>query len=266
MSDAQVIQTLRTLEAAARIVNDRSQYKQDIDGVQLSDKELTDFDKSMTKVVRRANQGEDGLVINSIFMRRRVEILIGLLAAKKLFQLAFHGTEPADGFGVMWNPEAGIFGKGRDWDSDSSITGGAPVNWIHSGSTQLGGSAGNPIAIGSSVFHVVLGFADYSIDTPRIIKFLEQINAAPLPAVIAEESFRTDKDNQTFRVHEVDNARYLKTTMTYRVQAQSRVTNLASEWIKPLVVTFAKQNVFMQTDLGNQTAATLNNLNIVNTA
>ncbi|MDD5511355.1 MAG: hypothetical protein PHI12_11200 [Dehalococcoidales bacterium] len=90
---------------------------------------------------------------------------------------------------------AGYLGLGDDWTDIIGITGGTPYftpgeadNWIHSGTTLLGGSAGNAVKIGKNAVHLVLGIGSLH-EAPKLEAVKFEYNAAERPALYTGWSF-----------------------------------------------------------------------------
>jgi hypothetical protein len=111
--------------------------------------------------------------------RHILDYLLGAMIAKKQFMMEFDGTMPFSGRFGMCRPRANFFGFGDDWAIGSSLTAGFDTSqtlnsinrFIHAGSTELGGTAGNAIRILPSAVHVIVGLGDleplvWGLDSP----------------------------------------------------------------------------------------------------
>jgi len=120
--------------------------------------------------------------IADIFVRHKAEILVAAMVAKKQFGKSFGGERPeANQFGMVLS-RAAYFGVGDDWEDAAPFTTGSPQNWIHSGTTLLGGTAGNPIKIGENAVHCILAIGSYH-PSPKIESVKLEIDGKPKPIV-----------------------------------------------------------------------------------
>jgi len=99
-------------------------------------------------------------------IRHQKEILIGAMVAKKQMKAEIEGEQPSSNqIGGPLVTRACWLGVGDDWEDILGIyagaqgawTTGAPQNWIHSGTTLLGGTAGNAIRVLENAVHVIFG-------------------------------------------------------------------------------------------------------------
>ena len=121
--------------------------------------------------------------IVDIFKRHLGEILLGAMVAKKQFSLSFDGETPKPGTFGMTLIRACYLGIGDDWEDASPFATGSPQNWIHSGTTLLGGTAGNPIRIGENAVHVVIGIGSLH-PSPKIESVFFKINGSDRPVIV----------------------------------------------------------------------------------
>ena len=120
--------------------------------------------------------------IREIILRHKAEIVLGAMVAKKQLGREFDGEEPRAGtFGVTIT-RAAFFGIGDDWEDAAPFSTGSPQNWIHSGTTLLGGTAGNPIKIGENAVHVVIAIGSLH-PSPKIESIKFSINGAEKPVI-----------------------------------------------------------------------------------
>ena len=120
--------------------------------------------------------------IVDIFLRHKAEILAAAMIAKKQFDKSFGGEFPSSGQFGMVLARASYFGIGDDWEDAAPFTTGSPQNWIHSGTTLLGGTAGNPIKIGENAVHCILAIGSYH-PSPKIESVKLEIDGKPKPIV-----------------------------------------------------------------------------------
>jgi hypothetical protein len=123
--------------------------------------------------------------IVDIYARHLGEIILGAMIAKQQMDAEIDGEQPASGkVGGPLITRAGWLGIGDDWDDGGvSITTGSPQNWIHSGTTLLGGTAGNAIRIGENAVHVVLGFGSLH-PSPKIESVRFEIDGKEKPIIL----------------------------------------------------------------------------------
>jgi len=120
--------------------------------------------------------------VREVWLRHRAEIILGCMIAKDQFNVDFGGEEPEAGqFGITFTA-APYLGVGEDWDDMSTWTTGSEQNWIHSGTTYLGGTAGNPIKVGENALHVIIGYMSLH-PSPKIWKIKFKINGSEQPAI-----------------------------------------------------------------------------------
>lgn len=111
--------------------------------------------------------------IIELLWRRQKELLLGAMVAKEQMKAQIDGESPSSGkVGGPLVIRAGYIGIGDDWEDAAPFTTGSPQNWIHSGTTLLGGSAGNPIRVLENAVFVVVGLGSFH-PSPKIesIKF-----------------------------------------------------------------------------------------------
>ena len=120
-----------------------------------------------------------------VYMRHRVEILMGAMVATKQLKKRFDGERPEAGKFGMVDTRAAFLGIGDDWDSNPTVTGGALANWIHAGTTLMAGSAGNAVKIGENAVHIVIAIGDYEAD-PKIESIQLTIDGKPKPGIICK--------------------------------------------------------------------------------
>lgn len=229
----------------------------------LQDDELLAFNISFNRAIR-AGPAYNDPVYQSIFLRHRADLLLGLLIAKTQMQGQFTGTAGKAGIVAEWGFRAGYWGKGDSWRGSYISTGGSMQNWVHSGSTQLGGVAGNPVLFGENVVFVVLGWGAVAADTTETILFQDTIDNAPQPVTVVEDQLWQADVMKPYMVREFDTPRILGFRSLYEVQALARGTVPASEWARPIGVVYTTANILQENDLGAKTATELNNLGILN--
>jgi len=129
----------------------------------LTDRELTRFGRAFERQFVRQLESRE---IRDIFLRHQGEALLGAMLAKEQMNAEIDSEQPAPNkIGGPLPIDAAYLGIGDDWEdingiyggTQSSWTTGSPQNWIHSGTSLLGGTAGNAIRIGENAVHVVFG-------------------------------------------------------------------------------------------------------------
>ena len=102
--------------------------------------------------------------VQEIYKRHDIEALMGAMAAKEQMDAEIDGENPGSnkiggpvpiqsyflGVGEAWEDILGIYAAAQ-----AAWTTGAVQNWIHSGTTMMGGTAGNAVRIGMNAVHVV---------------------------------------------------------------------------------------------------------------
>jgi hypothetical protein len=148
----------------------------------LGDKELQKFGLSFERqFVVPFLERED--VIKDIYLRHMEAILLGAMVAKEQMDAEIDGTIPQSGkIGGPLPIRAAWLGIGADWDDVGSITTGSPQNWIHSGTTLMGGTAGNPVKIGGKAVHVVIAIGSYH-PSPKIESIKFEIDGKEKPII-----------------------------------------------------------------------------------
>lgn len=112
--------------------------------------------------------------IATMFNQHMTEIIAAGQIAKQQMESTIGGESAGPNQIVGPIPiRAGFLGIGDDWeDGGASITTGSAQNWLHSGTTLLGGTAGNPIRIGQNAVFCIVGLGSLS-PAPKVesIKF-----------------------------------------------------------------------------------------------
>jgi len=127
----------------------------------LTDRELIRFGRAFERQFIRQLATRE---VRDIFLRHQAEALLGAMIAKEQMDAEIDSEQPAPNkIGGPIPIDAAFLGIGDDWEDINGIYGGvqsswstgSPQNWIHSGTSLLGGTAGNPIRIGENAVHVV---------------------------------------------------------------------------------------------------------------
>lgn len=119
-----------------------------------------------------------------ILRQYKAELLAGAMVAKEQMNAEIDGESPAAGkIGGPLIIRAGWLGVGDDWEDAGSISTGSPQNWIHSGTSLLGGTSGNAIRIGDNLVVVVVGVGSLH-PSPKIESIQFTIDDKVKPTVI----------------------------------------------------------------------------------
>lgn len=160
--------------------------------------------------------------IADIYLRHMGEILLGAMVAKEQFGQALGGERPpANKFGMV--PIRPAFFGYDDWDEIGTITGGSPQNWIHSGTTLLGGTAGNAIAIEENAAHVIIAVGSLH-PSPKIESFQFTIDGKTKPVSVSWYQFGIGTRDSALHIKEFDLAFFLRKDTTILVKTFQRVT------------------------------------------
>lgn len=202
----------------------------------------TELDKFRRSFERQFVIGVKEREIIDLFMRHRIEILVGCIVAKDQMKKTFDGERPEAGKFGMVIPRAAFFGIGDDWDSVRAFATGSPQNWIHSGTALMGGTAGNPIKVGENAVHVIIGVGSLH-KSPKIESHRFEIDGKPKPIVITRQM----QEFSDFRVKELDVAFIWKknTTVLDKVFIGDQLGAVASalDWPMLLGVTYTTEDV-----------------------
>jgi len=140
--------------------------------------------------------------IVSMYQRHQKEILLGAMIAKAQMRANVEGQMP--GSGRVGGPvpiRACFLGVGDDWEDAAPFSTGAPANWIHAGTSLLGGTAGEPVRIGQNAVFVVFGVGSLH-PSPKIESIQFTIDGKTKPVIITGWSQKTSG----LRVNEFDKA------------------------------------------------------------
>lgn len=157
--------------------------------------------------------------ISDIYQRHIGECLLGACVAKEQMNADIQGEQPGSNNVAGPVPiRACFFGIGDDWEDILGIyagvqgfwTTGAPQNWIHSGTTLMGGVAGRAIKIGENAVHVVIAIQDYH-PSPKLENAQFTIDGKQKPIL---ELFYPHKRFEALRIKELDNAYIFKRDTT----------------------------------------------------
>lgn len=211
----------------------------------LKDAELDKFGRSFERQFVLAIKERE---IVDIYMRHLEEILLGAMVATEQMDKRFDGERPEAGKFGMVVPRAGFFGIGDDWDSVSAFTTGAPQNWIHSGTSLMGGTSGNAIKVGENAVHVIIGVGSLH-KSPKIEAHRFEVDGKPKPIILT----RFQNEFSDLRVKELDVAFVLKknTTLLGRVFIGDQLGTVSSalDWPFLIGASFVPEDVLRLHDV-----------------
>jgi hypothetical protein len=242
---------VRTIATQAFQLNSLKRFKEDpAKPDELSQEELLAFDRTFRKSLRAAHQTNDHMLAG-IFSRHKLEIMLGLLIAKKQIEGIFGGTgDSGSTIGVSYSWEPIFWGlQADDWRGQTPTTAGSPQNMIHSGAAVFGGTAGNDVQFLENVVFVVLGYANYSVDYPRVVKLQERIDTAPQPYLNVGPVWRNSNADYPVKYYELDTPRILKNGSKFRLQTLADETVPASEWVYPIGAMFTRHSLLLDLDI-----------------
>ena len=174
---------------------------------ELTSKELEIFERTFERMLVQYFPERE---IREIFLRHKGEILLGCMVAKNQFEKEFDGEMPSSGKFGMIISRASFFGIGDDWEDASPFTTGSPQNWIHSGTSLLGGTAGNAIKIGENAVHVIVGVGDLH-PAPKVESIKFWVDGKPKPVIYTGWTWKTSG----IPVKELESAIILKEDTTF---------------------------------------------------
>lgn len=177
--------------------------------------------------------------IIDVYMRHRVEILMGAMVATKQLKKRFDGERPEAGKFGMIPTRAGYLGIGDDWDDVSAFTGGALQNWIHSGTTLMAGSAGNAVKIGENAVHIVVAIGDYHPE-PKLESLQLTVDGKPKPGIYC----RFAQTLSDLKIKELDVAFIFKYGTTVLGKVFQKQTG--DTWPYPFGASFVPENILRE--------------------
>ncbi|MEM3958538.1 MAG: hypothetical protein QXO47_10105 [Thermoproteota archaeon] len=174
LSPALDLATLKSLQSS--VVLPQAQNL-NITGVELSDSELTLFAQSYNRAFLVTYQQG---VFDPVFKDYLVESMLGAIMAKAQMNATIGGEQPSSNtIGGPIPIMAPYLGVGYEWeDGSASIPTGTVYNWIQSGTTFLGGTAGHPVKVGKYALHVVFGIASRA-PAPKPLSVQFTVNSKP---------------------------------------------------------------------------------------
>ncbi len=227
------IEYLRKLQAEAK----RTADELGLIVKELNDRELKKFGKSFERMLVLAYPQRE---IVDIFLRHQGEILLGAMVAKAQFDSEFDGEQPSAGKFGMTVIRACYLGIGDDWEDAAPFTTGSPQNWIHSGTSLLGGTAGNPIRIGENIVHVVIGIGSLH-PSPKIESIKFEIDGKEKPVLTL--GYQLKKSD--LKVRELDSSLIWKkdTTVLAKVFISAKYGSSVDDYPYLLGVSYLRENV-----------------------
>jgi hypothetical protein len=169
----------------------------------LTGKELEVFNRAFDRSLVLAYPERE---VRDAYLRHQGEILLGAMVAKEQMSAEIDGEQPAPGkIGGPIPIRACFVGVGDDWEDMGSITTGSPQNWIHSGTTLLGGTSGNPIRIGDNAVIVVMGVRSRH-PSPKVESVKFTIDGKEKPVLVTAFAQKATANPSGLAFKELDSA------------------------------------------------------------
>ncbi len=212
------IGTLRSYQDEARVLaDDLAMVTRD-----LTDKELIRFGRSFERQFIRSMPTRE---MADIHLRHIKEALLGGMLAKEQMDAEIQGETP--GSNKVGGPlaiRACSLGIGDDWEDIYGIyataqgawSTGSAQDWIHSGTTLMGGTAGNAIKIGENAVHVI--YAVSSIHASPKLESLQFTIDGKLKPLLYAGWAQKHAVGHTQRIKELDNAIIIRKDTTLLAQ------------------------------------------------
>jgi len=196
------LESLQNLQAkAAKALDDKG-----IDHERLTPDELRLFDLSFERQFLVSNPHRE---VAEVLARHKSGILAGAMVAKAQMDAAFDGMFPRSNNIGMTDIRAAFLGVGDDWDDIYRITNGtnywtpgSAQNWIHSGTTYLGGTAGHPVRIYDNLVVVIVAIASEH-PSPKLEAVYCEIDGKPKPVITCRFS-KYKNTYEAFPIKELD--------------------------------------------------------------
>lgn len=212
------VATLRNeMEEAKPLIEDLGVVTRD-----LTETELFRFGRSFE---RQFVAGSAFVDLANIHLRHRKEALIGAMVAKEQMDANIDGEHPAPNkIGGPLTIRASFLGIGDDWEDIQGIYAGAqnswstgsPQNWIHSGTSLMGGSDGNAVRIGENLVLVIYGLGSLHA-SPKIESTKFTVNGDQHPTLLTGWAQRVASENNK-RIKEIDDVYLLRKDMTVKAE------------------------------------------------
>lgn len=202
----------------------------------LTQRELKVFERSFNRQLVLAFPERE---IVDVFKRHEDEILMAAMISKEQMDAEVDGEIPSSGrVGGPLQIRAAYLGIGDDWEDVGAITTGSPQNWIHSGTTLMGGTPGNAIKIGENAVHIVLGIGTFH-PSPKVESVQFTIDGKQRPI------YATGNVNKVadMKIKEFDTSLVLKkdTTVLGKVMASTAFGSTVNDYPYILGVSFIKE-------------------------
>ena len=147
-----------------------------------------------------------------LHVRHLMEIQMGAMVAKEQMDASFDGETPGSNRIGMVHPRAIFLGIGDDWedvygiysDGQYNWTTGSSQNWIHSGTTVMGGTDGNPIRIGKNQVTVLIAYRDIHSSPKGEVVYYE-LDGKPKSCMVLSSPTKLSE----LGIKELDNAIFL---------------------------------------------------------
>jgi len=182
--------------------------------------------------------------IIDLYNRHATEILMGAMIAKKQMSSNIDGEQPGSGkIGGPLMIRAAWLGVGQDWDDISTITCGSAQNWIHSGTTLMGGTSGNAVKIGTNQVTVAIAMGSFH-PSPKIESVAFTIDGKPKPVLILQNIRKAVMPSIGFPFKEFDNAYIFKkdNTVLAKIIITSGIVSTALDIPYLLGASFIKED------------------------
>ena len=158
-----------------------------VDYEKLTPDELELFDISFN---RQFVLGYPQREVADIFVRHKREILMGAMIARSQMDAAFDGMFPGSNKIGLCEIRACFLGIGDDWEDIYRIYAGvqgywsvgSPQNWIHSGTTYLAGTTGNPVRIDENQVTVAVAIGSKH-PSPKLESVGLEVDGKPKPII-----------------------------------------------------------------------------------
>ncbi|MCK4266850.1 MAG: hypothetical protein KAX31_06185 [Thermoplasmata archaeon] len=207
--------TLRGYQDEARVLaDDLAMVTRD-----LTDKELVRFGRSFERQFIRSLPTRQ---MADIHLRHIKEALLGGMLAKEQMDAEIQGETPGSNkTGGPLAIRACFLGIGDDWEDIYGIyatvqgawSTGAAANWIHSGTSLMGGTGGNSIKIGENAVHVIYGISSIHA-SPKLESLQFTIDGKLKPLLYCGWA-QKHAVGHTQRIKELDNAIILRKDTTF---------------------------------------------------
>jgi len=174
--------------------------------------------------------------IRDAYLRHQGEILLGAAVAKEQMDATIDGEQPQPGkIGGPIPIRAAFLGVGDDWEDLGSFSTGSPQNWIHSGTSLLGGTSGNPIRIGENAVHVIIGIRSRH-PSPKVESVKFTVDGNEEPVIIT--GFAQKASGLAFK--ELDNGKIWKknTTVLGEIFASASYGSTCTDYLELIGASF----------------------------